>query len=200
MQGNKYKNRKVFMDGIKFDSAKEARRYRELKLLEDAGEITDLRRQVRYELIPAQRIGGKLVERKVDYVADFTYIRTKDLKLIVEDVKDGYGDIERYYPMLLVKDFNSKGFRISDKFMTNADVPNIAFEGLISMPVNPFTGNKISDKYKNNKQFVLGSDKYRVHPNMQEYWPYAINKNIKSLSAACNDAFKTLDIEREMAD
>ena len=87
----KYKNRKVLVDGIKFDSEKEARRYRELKLLEDAGEITDLRRQVRYELIPAQRIDGKLVERKVDYVADFCYIRVKDQKLVVEDVK-GYRD------------------------------------------------------------------------------------------------------------
>ena len=91
MQETKYKNRKVLVDGIKFDSAKEARRYRELKLLEDAGEIKDLRRQVRYELIPAQRIDGKLVERKVDYVADFCYSRTKDLKLVVEDVK-GYRD------------------------------------------------------------------------------------------------------------
>lgn len=91
IQGNKYHNKKVVADGIKFDSAKEARRYQELKLLEAAGEITDLRRQVRYELIPAQRIDGKLVERKVDYVADFAYIRTKDQKLIVEDVK-GYRD------------------------------------------------------------------------------------------------------------
>ena len=87
----KYKNRKVLVEGIKFDSEKEARRYRELKLLEADGEITDLRRQVRYELIPTQRIDGKLVERKVDYVADFCYIRVKDQKLVVEDVK-GYRD------------------------------------------------------------------------------------------------------------
>lgn len=87
----KYKNRKVLVDGIKFDSAKEARRYQELKLLEAAGEITDLRRQVRYMLIPPQRIDGKLVERRVDYVADFRYIRVKDQKLVVEDVK-GYRD------------------------------------------------------------------------------------------------------------
>ena len=86
--------------------------------------------------------------------------------MIVEDVKDGYGDIERYYPLLLVKDFNAKGFTVSEKFMTNADVPNLAFKDLIDEPTNPFTGNKISEAYKENKQFVLGSDKYRVHPNM----------------------------------
>lgn len=51
----KYRNKKVEVDGILFDSKKEANRYMELKLLEKAGEITDLKRQVRYELIPRQR-------------------------------------------------------------------------------------------------------------------------------------------------
>ena len=55
---NKYGNKKTVVDGITFDSRKEAKRYQELKLLEKAGEIKDLRRQVKYELIPSQKING----------------------------------------------------------------------------------------------------------------------------------------------
>ena len=54
LNSRKYRNKKVEVDGILFDSKKEANRYMELKLLEKAGEITDLKRQVRYELIPRQ--------------------------------------------------------------------------------------------------------------------------------------------------
>ena len=82
----KYHNQKVTVDGIEFDSRKEANRYAELKLLERAGEITDLRRQVPYVLIPEQRRDGKLAEREVKYIADFTY-HTKDGTYVVEDVK-----------------------------------------------------------------------------------------------------------------
>ena len=57
-----------------------------------------------------------------------------------------YGDrddnetIEYYFPLLLVKDFGSTEFTISDEFMTNADVPTLATQGLIENPTNPFTG------------------------------------------------------------
>lgn len=82
---NKYGNKKTVVDGITFDSRKEAKRYQELKLLEKAGEIKDLRRQVKYELIPSQKINGKVVERKVEYVADFVYLQNGDI--VVEDTK-----------------------------------------------------------------------------------------------------------------
>lgn len=82
---SKYGNRKVALDGMKFDSAHEANRYQQLKLLERAGRIANLRSQVPFELIPAQRVDGKVVERNVKYIADFTY--TKDGRLIVEDAK-----------------------------------------------------------------------------------------------------------------
>ena len=82
---NKYHNRKITRDGETFDSAKEYRRFCELRLLERAGRIADLRRQVKYELIPAQRIGGKVAERACNYVADFVY--TEDGREIVEDTK-----------------------------------------------------------------------------------------------------------------
>ena len=99
---NKYFNTKTkASDGIVFDSRKEARRYEQLLLLQRAGEITDLQRQITYELIPNQyetyerysntgkrlKDGKKLVERKVEYVADFVYTDTKTGEVIVEDTK-----------------------------------------------------------------------------------------------------------------
>jgi hypothetical protein len=81
----KYHNKKITRDGITFDSLKEYRRYCELRLLEKAGAITDLKRQVKYELIPSQRVGGKVVERACIYVADFVYKQNGET--VVEDTK-----------------------------------------------------------------------------------------------------------------
>ena len=67
-------------DGQVFDSQKEYNRWCELRLLERFGKISDLRRQVSYELIPKQ--AG---ERACKYVADFVY--QKDGKTVVEDAK-----------------------------------------------------------------------------------------------------------------
>ena len=84
--GSKYGNKKVVVNGIEFDSKREARRYLDLRAMEIAGQIQHLRRQVPFELIPAQRIDGKVVERSCDYVADFTYY-DKDGWYVVEDTK-----------------------------------------------------------------------------------------------------------------
>ena len=95
---NKYRNNKIEIDGHVFDSRKEAKRYRELKLLEDAGEIKNLRMQVKYVLLPVQRepdtIGkrggikkGKVIERECDYIADFVYEKTDTGETVVEDTK-----------------------------------------------------------------------------------------------------------------
>lgn len=83
----KYNNKKITVDGQIFDSKKEANRYKELRLLEKAGEIKDLRMQVKFTLIPAQRdeATGKVVERECSYKADFVY--EEDGKTVVEDVK-----------------------------------------------------------------------------------------------------------------
>ena len=86
-RSSKYKNKKTEIFGIKFDSKKEAERYIHLKAKEKNGEITGLKRQVRYELIPSQRINGKVVERKCDYVADFVYFDELKKETVVEDVK-----------------------------------------------------------------------------------------------------------------
>ena len=82
---SKYRSKKITADGLTFDSRKEYFRWHELSLLQKAGVVSGLQRQVRYELIPSQRIDGKVVERPVHYVADFVY--QQDGQTIVEDTK-----------------------------------------------------------------------------------------------------------------
>lgn len=96
---NKYQAIKTTVNGIEFDSRKEARRYQELLLLERAGVISSLRRQVKYILIPSQyeilerygkngqrlKDGQKLIEKECSYIADFVY--EENGKEIVEDTK-----------------------------------------------------------------------------------------------------------------
>jgi Fe2+ or Zn2+ uptake regulation protein len=93
---NKYRNTKTIVDGITFDSRKEASRYRELKLLLEAGSISNLRCQEKFVLIPVQRepdiIGvrggvkkGKVIEKECSYLADFVY--EEDGQTVVEDTK-----------------------------------------------------------------------------------------------------------------
>ena len=94
---SKYHSRKVKRDDMIFDSTKEYKRFCELRLLERAGAITELERQVKYVLIPVQREpdkrgprggvkAGKLLEREVAYYADFVY-RDESGVLVVEDTK-----------------------------------------------------------------------------------------------------------------
>lgn len=104
MKKSKYHSRKITREGMTFDSLKEYKRYRELRLLEKAGEVTDLKRQVEFELIPAQfedvptgeyykrgerkgepKMKRVCLEKSVKYIADFTY--TKNGKQVVEDTK-----------------------------------------------------------------------------------------------------------------
>lgn len=82
---SKYHAKKVTYNGITYDSKKEAKRHAELLLLERGGAISELKTQVKYELLPSQRIDGKVVERTVAYVADFVY--KQDGKTVVEDTK-----------------------------------------------------------------------------------------------------------------
>jgi hypothetical protein len=106
---SKYKNQKVTIGGETFDSRKEHLRYLHLSSLERMGQISNLQRQVRYELIPPQyemfprysektglriKDGKKLLEHGVYYVADFVY-NLKDGTTVVEDVK-GYREGSAY--------------------------------------------------------------------------------------------------------
>ena len=82
---SKFRNIKTIVDGIPFDSRKEAERYCELKLLQRAGQIHNLVLQKEFELLPKQEVDGKTVERAVKYRADFTY--EENGKTVVEDTK-----------------------------------------------------------------------------------------------------------------
>lgn len=95
---SKYGAKKTVIDGITFDSKKEARRYNELRMMEKAGSISNLQRQVKFMLIPNQRepdtigkrggtIKGKLIEREVAYIADFVYYDNELGHEVVEDTK-----------------------------------------------------------------------------------------------------------------
>lgn len=108
---NKYNAKKAVVNGEEFDSKKEARRYQQLQLMERAGEIADLQRQVKYVLIPAQREKstavftkgknkgqqkpGKVIESECSYYADFVYYDVNRNETIVEDAK-GYRDGAAY--------------------------------------------------------------------------------------------------------
>lgn len=83
-------NQETIFNGIKFDSKREADRYAELLLLQKCGEISDLQRQVVFELIPKQIKADGTAERAVKYIADFVYLDS-DGKKVVEDAK-GFRD------------------------------------------------------------------------------------------------------------
>ena len=69
-------------------------------------------------------------------------------------------NLECFMPLLMVKDFNAKGFNVKEDFMTNGDTPLLATEGLIISPVNPFTGNPLTSEAKNGTQTVLYTDEW----------------------------------------
>ena len=80
-------------------------------------------------------------------------------------ILDDNTDLERFYPLLMVKDFGSTEFTTSSEFMTNADVPAIATQGLLENPVNPFTGNRISSDAKQGPLYVLDSQIWNTNEN-----------------------------------
>ncbi|MBR5285451.1 MAG: DUF1064 domain-containing protein [Clostridia bacterium] len=98
---NKYGAEKATIDGQKFDSTKEARRYAELKTLERIGEIQNLRSQVPYELIPKQKKADGSTERACTYIADFVYDRAG--KTVVEDVKGYKNPASPAYAKFVIK-------------------------------------------------------------------------------------------------
>ena len=103
-QRSKYNARKTEIDGIKFDSAKEAARYAELKLLRDAGKIKDLQLQVPFVLqegFKSIRSGRKI--RAIKYIADFVYINVESNVKMVEDVKGMKTDVYNIKKKMFLK-------------------------------------------------------------------------------------------------
>ena len=117
MRRRKYGNTKITVDGIQFDSKREAARYQELKLLERAGVISFLQRQAKFQLIPdqhapsnavytkgprkGQRTPGKLLEHECSYIADFCYIRNGET--VVEDAKGYRTEVYRIKKKLMLE-------------------------------------------------------------------------------------------------
>ena len=111
---NKYGNKKIVMDGEKFDSLKEAGRYQELKLLERTGKIERLERQVSFVLIPTIKDDkGKVIEKKCSYIADFTYWKDIGIGkiLVVEDVKGKKTEVYKIKKKLML---HVHGIRIKE--------------------------------------------------------------------------------------
>ena len=77
---------------------------------------------------------------------------------------EGVIDLSAYNPLLMVKDYDEKGFRISNEFMTNADAPYFATKGVTDDPRNPYTGNQIKHD-KSGEQYILRSDMWKVEDN-----------------------------------
>ena len=129
MRKSKYGSRRVTVDGIVFDSQKEANRFRELRLMERAGYIIKLQRQTKFVLIPTQREPsgkvysrgekkgqpkpGKIIEHEVAYYADFTYWKKadNDWTYVVEDVKGVRTEVYKIKRKLMLERY---GIRVSE--------------------------------------------------------------------------------------
>ena len=112
----------------------------------------------------------------------FDYLRENGLYdntriIIVSDHGNGMGqfddllmsdlgfDAQAFNPVLMVKDYNSTGFTTSNEFMTNADTPSLAFDGLIQDPVNPFTNKPITQDMKSGDLLIYSSDEINIYTN-----------------------------------
>lgn len=114
--GSKYGNQKITIDNITFDSTGEGLRYKELKLLEKTGQITDLQLQKKFIIVPEIRepdtVGprggvkkGKLIQSAAYYIADFVYY-DKNGKLVVEDFKGFKTDLYKLKKKLMKYIYN----------------------------------------------------------------------------------------------
>lgn len=105
---SKYNAVKTDVDGVTFDSRKEAERYKYLMMLQSAGVISDLRLQPRYLLQDSFIYDGKKI-RKIEYIADFEYHQDGDI--IVEDVKGYKTDVYKIKKKLFLKKYEGVVFR-----------------------------------------------------------------------------------------
>lgn len=108
--GSKYRAKKTEVDGILFDSKKEAKRYEELKALQSEGKIRDLVLQPSFELQPHFRKGGKII-RAITYTADFMYLDSETGDTIVEDVKGMKTDVYKIKKKLFEYQFPNMTIR-----------------------------------------------------------------------------------------
>jgi len=107
----KYRNKKTVIEGIKFDSKLESKRYQELKILERQGIIKNLQLQPTFELLPTFKKANKTY-RKTTYIADFSYWDNEQGKYIVEDVKGFRTDVYKLKKKLF--EYKYKDFKITE--------------------------------------------------------------------------------------
>ena len=101
--------------------------------------------------------------------------------LFLSDFEVGV-DAEWFTPLFMVKDFGAEGFTTSDEFMTNADTAYIALQGVIDDPVNPYTGNPITNDDKYGKLLLFSSTEWEVDKNngttyLPGYW-YSVHDDL----------------------
>lgn len=157
-----------YVDNTEYDQAQEDR------FVVDGRELTvvDSRQMSHYHVNMAMflRLGEWFDELKAQGVYDNTRIilvsdHGTGLGCMEELLYQGY-ELESYYPLLMVKDFDAEGFTTSDAFMTNADVPTLATQGVIEEPTNPFTGKPInSDEKTAHDQIIILSDEFNLTRN-----------------------------------
>ena len=124
---------------------------------------------------------------RIIIAADHGYFGYQLEELTYDNAHFALSDLALFYPMLFVKDFGSDEFTTSTEFMTQADVPTLAVDGVIDNPVNPFTGKAINnnEKYAHD-QYVIYSWEYDVNINngntfIPSKW-YKVKDNIWDLS------------------
>lgn len=126
---NKYGNTRFFADNQKWDSKKEYQRYLVLKDAEKKGAINNLRRQVKFELLPPvteefvehlktkDKVKQKVIQRCVSFIADFTY--QKGDELIVEDVKISKSLLPKEYILKKKMMLALLGIKVKESFSVN---------------------------------------------------------------------------------
>jgi len=147
--------------------------------------ISDMTHFIHYQanMVVLKRLGewfdymresGVYDNTRIIIVSDHGYPLGQISELMTRDADDKYITLEHYYPLFMVKDFDSKEFTVSSEFMTNADVPTLATKDLIASPKNPFTGKDINSAEKTaHDQFVILSGHWSTETN---------NKNTYSAS------------------
>jgi len=106
---HKYNAKKVVINGIKFPSEKEGERYVELKMLENAGKIRDLKLQPKFLLQESFKYKGK-TQRAIFYIADFEYIDERGQR-VVEDVKGVKTEVYKIKKKLFLKKYPQVEFK-----------------------------------------------------------------------------------------
>ena len=101
--------------------------------------------------------------------------------LFLSDLEVGL-DAEWFTPLFMVKDFGATGFTTSDEFMTNADTPYLALKDVIEDPVNPYTGNPITNEDKYGDLLLFNSTEWEVDKNngttyLPGYW-YSVKDDL----------------------